>query len=96
MNQNTNLSDRSHSGITVDMLLALDGQPFIEQAYRTLLGRAADSDGLMHYSTMLTRSAGKLRVLADLRRSEEGGVTRRSCMAWTSASRATFARCARR
>ncbi|MGN4150085.1 glycosyltransferase [Burkholderia gladioli] len=73
MNQNTNLSDRSHSGITVDMLLALDGQPFIEQAYRTLLGRAADSDGLMHYSTMLTRSAGKLRVLADLRRSEEGG-----------------------
>ncbi|WP_206127743.1 glycosyltransferase [Burkholderia sp. Ac-20379] len=54
------------------MLLALDGRRFIEQAYHTLLGRPADPEGFRHYSVMLTRSAGKLRVLSDLRQSEEG------------------------
>ncbi|AJK45175.1 glycosyltransferase [Burkholderia plantarii] len=72
MSQHTNFPDSLQSVITVDMLLALDGRQFIEQAYQTLLGRAPDAGGFLHYSAMLTRSAGKLRVLADLRQSDEG------------------------
>lgn len=56
---------------SLEMLLLDDGEAFVREAYRTLLGREADSDGLSNYLAVIGHS-GKLAVLAALRRSNEG------------------------
>ncbi len=53
-------------------LLALDGAEFIEQAYRSLLGREADPAGLRDYSARLVSGTPKQQLVADLRCDPEG------------------------
>ncbi|VWD51052.1 glycosyltransferase WbpX [Burkholderia lata] len=60
------------NGATVEQLLALDGEAFVDRAYRTLLGRAPDAGGRQHYLGLLGRADGKARVIADLHLSAEG------------------------
>lgn len=57
---------------TVQQLLALEGEAFVDCAYRTLLCREPDASGRLHYLGLLGRAGGKARVIADLRRSAEG------------------------
>ncbi len=72
MSQHTNYPDPLAPQIPVETILAADGWQFIELAYQTVLGRAVDQAGFKHYSAQLSRSNGKMRVLADLRESAEG------------------------
>jgi hypothetical protein len=51
-------------------VLQSDAQ-FIEEAYREILGRPADPDGLDHYRRVLREGLGRSAVLLDLMRSEE-------------------------
>ena len=44
---------------------------FIEAAFREILGRNADLDGLTHYRTVLRAGLGRTAVLLDIMRSEE-------------------------
>lgn len=57
--------------VSLGMLLLGDGESFVHEAYRTLLGRGVDSDGLANYLAVMGHS-GKLAVLAALRLSGEG------------------------
>ncbi len=52
-------------------LLALDGLPFIEAAYATLLGRRADPAGIAHIEGEMARGRGKIELLGQLQRSRE-------------------------
>src|SRR5688572_12575995 len=44
---------------------------FIESAFREILGRNADLDGLTHYRRVLREGMGRTAVLLDIMRSEE-------------------------
>lgn len=66
--------------MTYDELLAKDAQAFLACAYRTLLGRDPDPDGLQFYSGLLRTGVPKIQILAQLRYSEE-------CAARTRGSR---------
>ena len=44
---------------------------FIEEAYREVLGRPADQDGLEHYRRVLRDGLGRSAVLLSLMRSDE-------------------------
>lgn len=44
---------------------------FVEAAYREVLGRPADQDGLNHYTRLLRDGLGRTAVILDLTRSEE-------------------------
>jgi hypothetical protein len=57
---------------TVRDLLALDGPSFISEAYRQVLGREPDADGMRHYGTRLSSGVSKEQILADLRSDPEG------------------------
>jgi glycosyltransferase involved in cell wall biosynthesis len=62
-----------HSGIKhVDDLVRMNGTSFIEAAYRAVLGRAPDSEGLLHYEDRLAKGISKAAVIADLALSAEG------------------------
>ena len=52
-------------------LLGLDGQTFVEQAYRSILGREGDQPGVAHYTEQLRSGRSKLFVLWSLRKSDE-------------------------
>jgi len=60
------------SGVSLDSLLALDGPDFIRSAYRLLLGREVDANGLDHFRKRLLNGADRAAVLYDLARSKEG------------------------
>jgi hypothetical protein len=68
--QNRNSNDTTVAP-TLHDLLALRDQPFIECAYRTILGRAPDPDGFGFYLGRLRRGMPKLQILADLSLSPE-------------------------
>lgn len=54
-------------------ILALEGLPFVANAYRALLGRNPDFNGLTHYVVESKKSAmPKIRLVQRLRDSEEG------------------------
>jgi hypothetical protein len=53
-------------------LLSFADQEFVECAYWTLLGRAADLDGLAHYTSRLRLGDSRVRIVARLRQSPEG------------------------
>lgn len=53
-------------------LLLLDGEQFLRTAYRIILGRPIDNNGLEHYSQCLTKGERKERILYDLATSAEG------------------------
>jgi FkbM family methyltransferase len=60
------------SASTLDELLAYHDQNFIHCAYRTLLGRAPDPEGLGYYLRRLRAGFSKIYILAQLRLSKEG------------------------
>ncbi len=53
-------------------LLALHDEAFVRAAYRTLLGREADNDGLGHYHARLRAGCGKAKIIWALTQSDEG------------------------
>ncbi|CUA83318.1 Methyltransferase domain [Gulbenkiania indica] len=57
--------------VALDLLLLEEGDHFLHNAYRVLLGREADPAGLDNYRAVLGHS-GKLAVLSALRLSAEG------------------------
>ncbi|MGE4323661.1 MAG: DUF4214 domain-containing protein [Sphingobium sp.] len=58
--------------ITVDTLMALRGDAFIRTAYRVLLGRDADENGLVHYRRRLRLGVDRANIIDDLASSAEG------------------------
>jgi hypothetical protein len=58
--------------VDLESLLQMDGREFVEHAYATLLGRAADEIGLKEYCGHLARGAHKVDLLQALSRSPEG------------------------
>ncbi|MBA2304545.1 MAG: DUF4214 domain-containing protein [Acidobacteria bacterium] len=46
-------------------------EAFIEQAYREILGRPADQDGINHYRALMRAGLGRVAVLLELARSDE-------------------------
>jgi FkbM family methyltransferase len=56
----------------VQELLALNGEGFVTGAYKTLLHRQPDADGLEHYLAELNAGVSKMAILARLRNSPEG------------------------
>jgi hypothetical protein len=71
---------RRHAGLEIhtvklaraEELLELDGEAFVEQAYRSLLGRAPDTSGMQHYFDRLASGVPKVQIVADIHTSEEG------------------------
>jgi hypothetical protein len=57
---------------SVFRLGALNGEAFIRTAYRTIIGREADSDGLSTYLNALEQGTSKIRIIVALFASEEG------------------------
>ena len=57
---------------TLEELLSHDDEQFIYSAYRTLLGRAPDSEGMHYYLRRVRAGVHKLEILAQLRISAEG------------------------
>lgn len=53
-------------------LITIDGEVFVEQAYRLILGRNADQSGMKHYLDRLASGDGKDVILYSLLNSEEG------------------------
>jgi len=56
-------------------IMSLDGRRFVDQAFATVLLRSADEPGLHHFSAQLEAGRGKLEILIDLARSDEGRAT---------------------
>ena len=56
----------------LDQLLALQGEEFVRAAYRAILGRDADDDGLRHYLKRLSLGEAPTSVLEALAASTEG------------------------
>jgi glycosyltransferase involved in cell wall biosynthesis len=57
---------------SIGTLLSLAPDSFVPQAYRMILGREPDPSGLEHYRSRLRQGSSRLRIIADLRLSEEG------------------------
>jgi FkbM family methyltransferase len=57
---------------SIDELILRGDRDFVESAYLTLLGRAADDEGLCHYLDLLAEGWSRERVICDLRLSPEG------------------------
>ena len=54
------------------LALALQSdEAFVESAYREILGRPADQDGLNHYKELMRQGLGRTAVLLELARSDE-------------------------
>lgn len=67
-----NLSDQATFEAThVRDLYALEGEQFIRQVFRTLLGREADSPALQHYFEQMLSGESKAQVLARISLSSE-------------------------
>ena len=56
----------------LDELMALEGRPFVEAAYRRLLCRAADASGLAFYVSEIESGVPKHHILQALATSPEG------------------------
>ncbi len=57
---------------SMEALLALHGRLFVECAYRTLLGRAPDPEGLAYYVGRLNAGVAKSRLVAQIHLCPEG------------------------
>jgi SAM-dependent methyltransferase len=62
---------------SLQALLALDGLTFVDAAYRTILGRAADDAGIAYFMQAIADSTSKIVLLGELQRSKEAGQTGR-------------------
>ncbi|MCE9596437.1 MAG: DUF4214 domain-containing protein [Spirochaetia bacterium] len=56
----------------VRVILSFDGQEFIRQAYRCILRREADPDGLEYYYDLLVSGTKKFEIIVRMRASREG------------------------
>ncbi len=57
---------------TLDELLGLQDRAFVDCAYRTILKRPPDPQGLAHYLAHIRKGIPKTRILMQLRHSREG------------------------
>ena len=57
---------------TLTELLACNGHQFVHCAYRTLLGREPDPEGMTYYLRRLRTGFSKIQILTQLRLSKEG------------------------
>lgn len=57
---------------TLEELRKYNDERFIHLAYRTMLGREPDSEGLNHFLANIRKDVGPLDILIELRDSEEG------------------------
>lgn len=57
---------------TLDDLLSRHGEDFLRCAYRTVLGRAPDPEGMTYYLARLYGGRGKVEILSQLALSAEG------------------------
>ncbi|MBG1260433.1 FkbM family methyltransferase [Nostoc commune] len=57
---------------TLNELLDLDKQKFIQESYKTLLWREADTKGLEHFLRKLDKGVSKISVLSEIAYSDEG------------------------
>ncbi|NOS87075.1 MAG: DUF4214 domain-containing protein [Methylococcaceae bacterium] len=62
----------SIASLTLRKLLSYDDSQFIVNAYRTLLGRHPDSEGMSYYLARLQAGVSKVEILAQLSNSVEG------------------------
>lgn len=62
---------RRRSASSLREVLALDDVAFVRAAYRLVLDRDADPEGMRHYLSLLRQSGDKYTILSDLRRSPE-------------------------
>lgn len=58
--------------VDLDDLLSFHDEAFVDCAYKTLIGRRPDPDGLSHYTGLLRAGHSKLGIVARLCRSPEG------------------------
>jgi len=58
--------------ITLDEVLALRGRAFLQAAYRSVLGRQPDNDGMAHHLKLLNDGARPSAILVGLKLSPEG------------------------
>jgi hypothetical protein len=68
----TRVDPPGQEALTLEGLLALDGDVFVRAAYRRVLLRLPDSEGARHYGARLRAGVAKIRILAELSKSEEG------------------------
>ncbi len=68
----TTKSQKVEAATTVEMLLALHDQQFVQCAYRTLLGRPADVAGLENYLGEMRNGVSKPQIVVELSSSAEG------------------------
>lgn len=64
--------DQAKQEIDLQWILNLPCVEFIKEAYRSLLCREPDTDGLKHYATRMVMGRNRLLVLAEMRTSAEG------------------------
>lgn len=62
------------NAIDLTALLELPSEEFIVSAFREIIGREADSGGLLHYIGRLKRGLPRELILAEMRNSAEGQV----------------------
>ena len=58
----------------ISKLLSYDGENFIEQVYKNILGRDPDPEGLRYYSCRLLRGESKKNVIYDIARSKNENI----------------------
>jgi Domain of unknown function (DUF4214) len=64
------------SARTMESLLRLYDEAFVTSAYKAILGRTPDPDGLQNYLTQVRGGVEKTHILAELSRSPEGRAKR--------------------
>jgi FkbM family methyltransferase len=57
---------------SIDELLTLRGEAFVREAYRIVLNRAVDDEGLKNYMNALRAGKSKAQVIGSLKKSTEG------------------------
>ncbi|MBU0499530.1 MAG: DUF4214 domain-containing protein [Gammaproteobacteria bacterium] len=74
--QESEYPDQRNAATTLTKLVSLDGELFLHEAYRKILGRPVDNRGFEHYLQRLSKGEKKERILYDLVTSSEGQVRR--------------------
>ncbi|MFC7206852.1 DUF4214 domain-containing protein [Comamonas endophytica] len=65
-------NNMSTTASTLEELLTINGQQFIESAYRALLKRDPDSEGKLYYLSRLEAGYSKMQIISQLHFSKEG------------------------
>jgi hypothetical protein len=65
-------ASRAQSIRSIDELLTLRGEAFVREAYRIVLNRAVDDEGLKNYMNALRTGKSKVQIISSLKKSAEG------------------------